>query len=227
VDLSPLLSFAADSVLWREALVSFLLAYALCQAIAAVYAWSYRGLSFSRQMVQSLVVGGLVAAMVMMAIGNSLARGIGIVGTLALVRFRTNLRDPLDMVFIFASMGAGIAAGTGSYATAVLGTTVFLVVVAVMRFTDFGARTRHDGLLRIRIPPSAVAEEAMRTALVAACRRFSLVTLREVKQGELVEHAYQVSLKEPGAESELIGTLNAIEGAKGVVLSMQEATVEL
>ena len=100
------LMLAADSPMpWQAVLVSMLLAFAATVAIAVSYILTYRGLSYSRSYVQALVVGGIVAAMLMLAIGNSLARGIGIVGTLALIRFRTNLRDPLDMVFIFASFG--------------------------------------------------------------------------------------------------------------------------
>jgi hypothetical protein len=87
-------------------LVSILTAFLLSHLIATTYALSYRGLSYSRSFVHTLVLGGVVAAMLMLAIGNNLVWGIGIVGTLAIIRFRTNLRDPRDMVFIFAALAA-------------------------------------------------------------------------------------------------------------------------
>src|ERR1044071_6186980 len=143
---------ALDVATMRQAVASILVAYLLSQTIGAVYAWTYRGLSYSRSFVQALVVGGIVAAMLMLAIGNSLARGIGIVGTLALIRFRTNLRDPLDMVFIFAAFGSGIAAGTGNYATGAVGTALFCAVAATLRITGFGAQRQYDGIIRLRLP---------------------------------------------------------------------------
>lgn len=210
-----------------QALVTLLASYVLSQAIGAVYAWSFRGLSYSRTFAQALVVGGIVAAMLMLAIGNSLARGIGIVGTLALIRFRTNLRDPLDMVFIFASFGAGIATGTGNFATGAVGTALFLVVVAGLRFTGFGAHRMHDGVIRLRIPRGDDPSTKLQEALRSQCERFALVTLREIAQGEQVEVVYQVTLKKKDDEQGLVRAVSAVPGASSVSLSMQEATVEL
>jgi len=212
---------------WRAALLSILLAYVLTQAIGAVYAWTYSGLSYSRNLVQALVVAGVVADMLMLAIGNSLARGIGIVCTLALIRFRTNLRDPLDMIFVFAAFGAGIAAGTQSYATAVIGTVIFLGVVSLMRLTSFGAVQQFDGVLRVQVPADPAAEERLQKVMRALCRRFALITLREVAQGEGQERAYQITLRNPHDEGRLVQAVSAVPGASAVNVAMQEATVEL
>lgn len=227
MSLDDLASHAADSLHWREALLSILVGYLLSQAIAAVYAWTYRGLSYSRSLVQALAAGGIVASMLMLAIGNSLARGIAIVGTLALIRFRTNLRDPLDMIFVFASFGAGIAAGTGSFATGIIGTAVFLVVITVLRLTSFGAFRDFEGVLHLRLPSSPEAEAALKEILSRECARFSLITLREVAQGREVEHAYQVTLLRAGTETALLQALSSLPGAEKVSLSMQEPTLDL
>ena len=209
-------------------LLPLVLSWVLAQAIAFVYASTFRGLSYQKSFAQALVVGAIVAAMLMLAIGNNLARGIGMVGTLALIRFRTNLRDPLDMVFIFASFGAGIACGTGNPLVGVLGTMVFLLVIGGLRLTGFGGHRQHDGVVRLRLPAADGGEKVL-AVIRERCRRYSLVTLREVAQGERLEAIYQVSLKGAGAEAEtaLVSALSAIPGAEGVSLSMQESTVEL
>ncbi len=228
---SDLLREGAGSVGWQTALLSTTLAYVLCQAIAFVYARSYRGLSYSRSMTQALVVAGIVAAMLMIAIGDSLARGIGIVGTLALIRFRTNIRDPLDMVFVFSAFGAGIACGTGSYGAAFVGTGMFLVVIAMLRVTGFGAYQEHEGVVRLRLPARGASaedgpERRLEELLAKTCVRFALVTLREVAQGEAMERAYQVTFRDDGDEEALVTGLREL-GATGVVLSLQEPSVEL
>jgi len=218
---------AADAHTWRHAIMALLVAYLLSQSVGAVYAWTYRGLSYSRSFVQSLVLGGIVSSMLMLAIGQSLARGIGIVGTLALIRFRTNLRDPLDMVFVFAAFGAGIAAGTGNFATGILGTALFLFVATVLRLTGFGAQRQYDGIVRLRLPHDGDAQSRLRAVLQERCERFALVTLREVAQGREMEHAYQFTLRRPDEETSLVAALAALPGAAGIAVSMQEATVEL
>ena len=210
-----------------QAIVTLLASYVLSQSIGAVYAWTFRGLSYNRSFAQALVVGGIVAAMLMLAIGNSLARGIGIVGTLALIRFRTNLRDPLDMIFIFTSFGAGIATGTGNFITGAVGTALFLIVVTGLRFTGFGAHRQHDGVVRLRIPKGVEGTARLLEVLRTQCERFALVTLRDIAQGEQVEVVYQLTLKKKDHESELVHALTALPGTHSVSLSMQEATVEL
>ena len=225
--LDSLLYSVPDFSTWQAALVSVTLAYVLTQSIAAIYAWTYRGLSYSRALTQSLVVAGIVASMLMMAIGNSLARGIGIVGTLALIRFRTNLRDPMDMLFVFAAFGAGIAAGTGSYATGIIGTLAFIIVVSVLRFSSFGALREFDGVLRLQMPSSGEVESGLLDLLRRRCRRFALITLRDVAQGSAQERVYQITLRDPQDEGQLLATVAALPGASGVSITMQEATVEL
>ena len=224
--MGELLTEIPDSASWRSALLAILLGYVLGQAIAAVYVRTHRGLSYSRSLVLALVASGVVAAVLMLAIGNSLARGIGIVGTMALIRFRTNIQDPLDMIFVFAAFGAGIAAGTGSHATAIMGTAVFLVVVATLRLSSFGVRQRFDGVLRLQVPAGAAAEAVLAQALAAHCRSSHLISVRPASQGEAVERVYQVNLKAPQGESALAAAIAALPGASAVSILMQEALVE-
>ena len=225
--MDELMSLSVETPSWRLTLESLLVAYVLAQAIAAVYAYTHRGLSYSRSFVIALVASGVLAAVLMLTIGGSLARGIGIVGTLALVRFRTNLHDPLDIVFVLAAFTAGVAAGTGNYATGALGTGAFLLISGLLRLSDFGSQRRHDGVLRVQLPGTTDDERSLTDALSAHCSSFLLVTLRQVMQGRAFERVYQLTLKEPRTEASLVSAVTALPGASGVSLAMQEATVEL
>ena len=155
------------------------------------------------------------------------ARGIGIVGSLAIIRFRTNLRDPRDLVFLFASLGIGVASGVQSYATAFIGTIVFCLIVFVLYISPFGTRRKHDGLVRFQIPSGPDAVAAVTNVLQAYTRNFVLVTMRNVAQGQVVDYAYQVKLADPMANQALIQQLETIEGIRGITYMNQEATVEV
>jgi hypothetical protein len=225
--MSELLLGGVDPVTWQRALLSVLVAYLLSQAIAAVYVGTHRAASYSRSFVVSLVAAGLVSSVLMLAIGNNLARGLGIVGTLALIRFRTNLFDPLDTLYVFASFGAGVAAGTGNLVTGAIGTGAFLAVVATLQLSEFGARRHHDGVLRLQLAGNGSAEAALSAALGAHCRSFRAISLREVAQGLQLERVYQVNLRDPRGVAALVEAVAGVEGASGVSISMQEATHEL
>jgi hypothetical protein len=210
----------------RVVLLALLLAFVLSQAIAATYVWTFRGMSYSRSFVLTVAMGGTVAATLMLAINNSIAAGLGIAGSLAIVRFRSALRDPRDMIFIFASMAAGIASGLRIYMAALIGTAVFCGAMVVLTASEFGSQRRFDGLLRLQLPVSA-DESLLSPILKRHARYFALVSLREAAQGKMMERAYQVQLADQSNRAELVHALESLEGISGVTLLLQEPTVEL
>jgi hypothetical protein len=207
-------------------MLSLLLAFALSQVIAAIYVWTFRGMSYSRSFVITIGIGGTIACTLMLAINNSIAAGLGIAGSLAIVRFRTALRDPRDMVFIFASLAAGIASGLRIHLAAVLGTAMFCLGIFLLTVSEFGSQRKFDGLLRFQLPLST-DETVVAPILRRHTRYFALVSIREAGQGEVMERAYQVQLSEQGRQNELIQALEAIQGVQGVSLLLQEPTVEI
>jgi uncharacterized membrane protein YhiD involved in acid resistance len=174
-----------------------------------------------------MILGSIVSCLLMIAIGDNIARGIGIVGSLAVIRFRTNLRDPRDLVFLFASLGVGVAAGVQSYATAVIGTIMFCLVVSVLYISPFGTRRKHDGLVRFQAPSGPQAAAEITTIMQNHTRNFVLVTMRNVAQGQIVDYAYQVKLADPEDNLKLIQNLEKIAGIRGITYTNQEATVEV
>ena len=215
-----------DIVDWRTALVSILLAFALAQAVASVYMRTFRGLSYSRTLVQGMALASIVTCMLMLAIGNSIAAGIGIAGGLSIIRFRTTMRDPRDMVFVFTALAAGIATGLQAYAAAIAGTAVFLVAALALDATAFGARRHFDGLIRFSAPQDGDIL-TISTVLREHCDSFVLVTLREAAQGSRVEHAYQISIPDPDARSKLVRGIQSLDDIQDVTLLMQEPTLDL
>lgn len=210
----------------EQAALSLLLAFGLSQAVAAVYIWTFRGMSYSRSFVQAVALGSIVAAMLMLAINNNIAAGLGIAGSLAIIRFRTAMRDPRDMVFVFASLGVGIAAGLRSHGAAVLGTIVFILAAVMLAGTEFGGQRHFDGLLRFTAPSDA-DDGDFAQALKTHTRRFTLVTLRDVAQGTAVEHAYHVRFADDEGQTRLVAALQKLGGVSDVSLFLEEPTVEV
>jgi len=210
----------------RTALVSLLAAFAMSHLLAVVYVWSHRGLSYTQSFVQTLVMSGVVTAMMMLAIGNNIVWGIGVVGALALVRFRTNLRDPRDMVFIFAALVAGIACGTRAYALGAVGTILFSMVALYLAHVPFGARKSFDGLLRFTIPWEGSGNAAATETMQKHCRQFVLATVREVGQGEASEHVYHVRFRRDDSRQKLAQELAAVPGLSGMELMLEDTRIE-
>ena len=225
--METILHYGFEQLDWQAALLSFLLAFLLSSIIAVVYERTFQGLSYSRGLVQSMVLGSLVSCLLMIAIGDNIARGIGIVGSLAIIRFRTNLRDPRDLVFLFASLGVGVASGVRSYTTAIIGGIVFCVVVVLLYVSPFGTRRKHDGLVRFQIPPGPESSNRVTDIMKRLTKHFVLVTMRDVAQGEAFDYAYQVKLFNPDDNVNLIRELEQVEGIRGLTYTNQETTIEV
>jgi uncharacterized membrane protein YhiD involved in acid resistance len=212
---------------FRVVLLSLLVGFLLAHFVAAAYSWTHRGLSYSRSFVHALVLGGVVASMLMLAIGNNLVWGIGIVGTLAIIRFRTNLRDPRDMVFIFAALAAGIAAGVRAYAVGLVGTVLFCLVSLYLNHVPFGARNHFDGLLRFSLPWEDDGTEQINAVLKMHCSASVLASLQQAAQGEESEHAYQVRFRREDSRDRLARDLARIPGLTNLSLLMQETQIDI
>ena len=226
-ELSGLFSGPTTPTTPETALLSLLTALALGQAIGAVYMWTFRGLSYTRSFVFAVVTGSVITCMLMLAIGNSLAAGIGIAGGMALIRFRTSMRDPRDLIFMLASLSAGIASGLKAWGPAVIGSAVFILAALLFTYTDFGARERADGLLRVQVPSNPDAEKDLASVLARHTRSFALVTLREVAQGAAMQHAYQIRLRTAAHRTPLLLELERLDGSRDISLLLQEPTVEI
>ena len=208
-------------------LYTVLLSFLLTSVIAVTYEKTFRGLSYSRNFVQSMILGGIAAGMVMQAIGDNLARGLGMLGALAIIRFRTSFKDPRDIVFMFAAVAAGISCGVFGYGIAVIGTLGFCGAAVILYFSPLGEYRYYDGLLRFNLESASPARAGLDGVLSKNCRTFALVTLRETTQGARLEYAYHVKLRNGATRDALVDGIRGLASARDVSLMLQETTVEV
>jgi uncharacterized membrane protein YhiD involved in acid resistance len=211
---------------WDLALAALLLAFALSTVVAWVYVLTYQGVGYLRTFVQTIAMSGVVAALVMLAIGDDVARGLGMVGALTLVRFRTTLKDTRDLIFVFSSLALGVACGVQAFSVALAGTGVFVVTMLFLTWSDFGSRREFDAVLRLRAPSQAEYEERLRWVLGRHCRKLSLINLRASGDASQ-EYAFHVKLSRPDSEGALMRELEGIPGVQDAIMLKQDATLEL
>jgi len=199
----------------------------LSSFLAAIYRWSHAGFSYSRGFLQTIVLAAIVSCVMIIAIGNNLARGLGILGALALIRFRTPIRDPRDIIFLFASLAIGIAAGAQVFLVAVLGGAFFGLTALFLAWSPVSSRREFEGLLRFIAPSGSNLETALQDVFRMSCSSVELVSMREGAQGEVIEYAYQVRLLDPTCKAPLIESLQAIPDVTEVSMLMHRSTVEI
>jgi len=211
----------------QQVLCGLVSSFVLCSVFAFVYRRTFQGLSYSRSFVHTLVLGGMITSMVIMAIGNNLARGLGILGTLAIIRFRTQVRDPRDMMFLFACLGVGIACGAGVYGVAVVGTITLSVAALLLHWSPFASRREYEGLLRFVVSEDFQGADQIKDILKQFCAAYQVIAMREAVQGDAVEYSYHIRLLDPSYQPDILSALNKVQTVSDINLLMQRTTVEL
>lgn len=219
---------SAQSLSLQHVISAMLLSFVLCSVIAKLYQLTFQSLSYSRSFVHTLILGGMIVCMVMMSMGDSVARGIGVLGALSLIRFRTVVRDPRDMMFLFASLGIGIACGAGMFAVAVTGCFLLSSVIVLLHWAPFATHRRYEAMLRFLVETDNDNARSEVDAIMAeCCSSYVLLAMREAVQGDLLEYSYQVRLIDPSYQVDLVKKLEALGSIAEVNLVMQRTTVEL
>ncbi len=219
----------AGSVFTPESIVlSLILAFVLGQVLAWVYYFTHTGLSYSKTFVQALVMMSVVVAMIMGVIGHSIITAFGLMGALAIIRFRNVVKDTRDIVFIFCALIVGMASGTQNYSIAIIG-TIFLSVLAIYQYlTSFGSHRSHNGFLRFSFPGHIDAGHPLLDILKKFCGGFTLIAAQDSPYGDpLIEHSYQLMVKNAQRNERMLSEIEKIEGISNVSLTMQEELLEV
>ena len=165
--------------------------------------------------------------MVIQSVGDSLARGFGIMAAMAIIRFRTNFKDPRDTLFVFASLAAGIACGSYTFQIAIVGTLGFSLAAIILYHSPLGPNSYFDGMLRFNVPVNCSDQQKLELVLRDYCKAFALVTLREMAQTQQLDYVYHIKMRKNKQREDLMSGLRSIDRLQGLSLMMQEATVDI
>jgi len=208
----------------RAMLLSMLLAFILGQLIAWVYKRTHSGLSYSRSFTESLVLITMVVAMVMFVIGDSIVTAFGLIGALAIIRFRNVLKDTRDTVFVFFALVLGMALGSQRHGPAIVGTLILLGATIYLGWVRFGANGLFDGHLSFRVDEGG-DESNTRDVLRKFCRRFDSLSVRRGKG--VTEYVFVVSLRDNTRGNDLLNEMGELVQVSQVALILQDELSEV
>jgi uncharacterized membrane protein YhiD involved in acid resistance len=162
----------------------------------------------------------MIMAIVIMVIGNNLARAFGLVGAMSLIRFRTAIRDPGDITFIFFSLATGMAAGVGLHLTAITGTIFVSIVMYILSRVSY-MYPKRPGLL-LEFSSSEKKETPYRPVLEKHCKRYRPINVKSRKGGESLQLSFYVTLKDVEQSEEFIREIGRIQGVSRISLVFDE-----
>jgi len=207
--------------------LSLLLSFVLGQVIAWGYTATHSGLSYSRAYTQSLVLLSMVVALVMRVIGDNIITAFGLLGALAIIRFRNVLKDTRDTVFVFLTLVVGMSVGSEKYMTAVVGTVAVVLVATYLHYTSFGSLGRFDGHLSFLLRRTGDDAPDLLALLARHCRSTKQVSVRHGDGVGPAEYVFQVRLSDRGRSDALVEALQSTPGITDVALVLRDELSEV
>lgn len=181
--------------------------------IAVYIFFAYRLLTrrtfYNKNFGVALAVLAIITASIILTIQSSIVISLGMVGALSIVRFRTAIKDPMDLVFLFWSISAGIICGAGLYMLAIVAS---LIITAAIVFLDLIPVTKAPMLLIVNTSDLEGEKELL--DIVTKYSRFYKVKSRVVTAGQL-DMVVEVRIKE---ESALVKEVRKLKGIDSVSL---------
>lgn len=180
----------------------------VCAAIIyLVYRFFYRGACYSENFAVLLVMVSLVTAMIILTISSSVALSLGTIGALSIIRFRSAIKDPLDVGFLFWSVVVGLTTGAGMVPFAVIGSIFLAIVYIAMTLLRTAGGTY---LLVVSYQDTAAKEVEELTGKLRGRLK------NKTRYKEYTEVTLQVKIKKN--ETSFLEELNQIAGVNNCVL---------
>ena len=202
-------NISAFSVL--DTIIALTLAFVIGLFIMAVYKKTFKGVMYSHSFCVSLLSLNLITTLIILAITSNVILSLGMVGALSIVRFRSAIKEPLDIVFLFWSISAGIVIGAGLIPLAVFG-SLFIGIILVLFINR--QTTDNPYLLVLSCLNDESEKEALKT--VNAYVKKHVIKSKTVSAQNGIEVTVEIRLKE--METKFVNEISQISGVKNAVL---------
>ena len=200
----------AASLSIPDTLAALLVSFALGLFIFFVYTKTFKGVMYSSSFCISLIAMELITTLVILAVSSNLIISLGMVGALSIVRFRTVVKEPLDLVYLFWSITAGIIVGAGLIPLATIGSMAIGLILFI-----FVNRKAGDTPYVVVISCAGEHAEAPALDLLAKSAKKHILKAKSVSR-EGLELTVEVRLKE--SSSQFVNALLAIDGVNNASL---------
>jgi uncharacterized membrane protein YhiD involved in acid resistance len=201
-----------------DVVLCMVLSFVLSAFIGWIYKITHRGTSYTQSFVFTLVLNGMVVALVMMIVGSNIARAFSLVGALSIIRFRNAVKETRDVGFIFFTMAIGMAIGTKFYLLAIIAAIIISLVILIMTRFNWYARQIASQILRVQLPSGLPFDSLFDAAFLKYTHSSELISVDSVHNGMLTELTYSLGLKKPKEIQEFLTEIKNLNGNNRVTL---------
>ncbi len=193
-----------------DVLLALGLAFVIGLFIFLIYKKTYQGVMYSDSFGISLIAMSMITSLVIIAVTSNVVLSLGMVGALSIVRFRTAIKEPMDIAFLFWAIATGIVLGAGLLPLAVIGSVIIGIIIVV-----FSTRKIGDTPYILVVNCENEETENIAYELIKSEAKKNLLKSKAVnKLG--VELTYEVRIKNDNTD--FVNKVSAVEGVTNAVL---------
>lgn len=194
-----------------DSIIGLVVAFFIGLFIYAVYKKTFNGVIYSHSFNISLLIMTMATALVIMGISSNVLLSLGMVGALSIVRFRTPIKDPMDLVYIFWAIVSGILCGAGFIPLVIIG--AILIGLVLLIFVN-KITVENPYLLIVKFEEELANAEIERI-IAAQTKKFALKSKSIMQQNE-IETTYEIRVKQNDAN--LMDELTKVAGVKSAIM---------
>jgi hypothetical protein len=202
---------ATDRVTTINILINVTMSFLIGMFIFFIYKRTYQGVLYQRSFNISLVLASVVTSLVIMTISGNLILSLGMVGALSIVRFRTPVKDSMDLIFLFWAISTGIANGVGYFNISLVGSILISLFLIILTGTKSKSS---DAFLVVVQINSAISDSEILNKIRSGVDKYSLKS--KVLSKEFTEVTLEVRISNNATE--FLNHIKAMDGVNRLTL---------
>lgn len=207
---SDFLTQAGNSISILQIVLMLLLSFSLGLFIFFVYKKTFQGVMYSKTFNVSLIALAMVSSTVIMAVTSNIILSLGMVGALSIVRFRTAIKDPIDIVYMFWAISIGIMTGAGLWLLSVVSSLIIGLVLYIFSKVN----VKYEPYLLIVSYEDSAMENEIFNQLDEAVGSYKIKS--KVKSPGNYELTVDIKVKSD--RTQIVNTLDSVNGIKSVAM---------
>ncbi|BDU91729.1 DUF4956 domain-containing protein [Clostridium perfringens] len=199
------------SISFLDMFIAMILSFAVGLFIMQVYKKTFKGVMYSSTFAMSLLALTLITTLIILGVTSNVVLSLGMVGALSIVRFRSAIKEPMDIAFLFWSISEGIVLGAGLIPLAILG-AVFIGIVMVLFVNK---KTTDNPYILVVNCKNDISENSVLNILSKNVNKYC-VKSKTISPSNGIEMTIEVKLK--NITTSFVNEVSKIEGVSNAVL---------
>lgn len=210
----------AETLTFTSTLAVIISSLLLGMFISFVYIKTHKQEGYSGGFAVTLIMLPVIIAVIILLVGNNVARAFSLAGAFSLIRFRSAPGDPKDISYVFFTLATGLACGMGYIAYAVLFAVILCLVMVILTFLKYGVVKFPKMQLKITIPENLEYQNLFEDIFEKYLESEKLTRVKTTDFGALFELIYSIRMKENVNQKEFIDKIRCKNGNLNITLTI-------